>query len=125
MQLSRTLDRRSSNSKAQLQTSAEPVAQASSKEAIGEVNAYFAIRDELLAEAEKIATRAKIDSLEIANNFVVTCLKPACHPYEAQSLPENEAARERERCDAVKARIAQLRAHIASSECDRTEPIAR
>src|ERR1700730_17519810 len=111
MRPTHTLDRRSSNSKAHLQTSAEPVAPASSKEAIGEVNAYIAIRDELLAEAEQIATRVEIDSLEIANNFVVTCLKPARHPYGAQSLPENEAAREGERCDAVKARIAQLRAH--------------
>jgi hypothetical protein len=77
-------------------------------EAIAEINAYIAIRDDLLAEAEQIRTRAKIDSLVVANNFVEKCLKPARPPYEGQCLPQREAVRERKRCEAVKSRIAQL-----------------
>jgi hypothetical protein len=80
-----------------------------SQEAIAEINAYIAIRDELLEEAEQSKTCAKIDSVEVANNFVITCLRPARAPYESQSLPESDAARGRKRCEAVNARIAELR----------------
>ncbi len=73
-----------------------------------EINAYIAIRDDLLAEAEQIRTRAKIDSLVVANDFVEKCLKPARPPYEGQCLPESEAVRERKRCVFVKGRIAEL-----------------
>lgn len=79
-----------------------------SAKAIAEINAYIAIRDDLLAEAEQIRTRAKIDSLVVANDFVEKCLKPARPPYEGQCLPQTEAVRERKRCDAVKDRIAEL-----------------
>ena len=78
--------------------------------AASEIYAYIAIRDELLAEAEEIKTRAKIDSLMVANDFVRGCLKAVRTPYQGQSLPEIEAARERERCDSVRHRITQLRA---------------
>lgn len=81
---------------------------AGSAEAIAEINAYIAIRDDLLAEAEQIRTRAKIDSLAVANDFVEKCLKPARPPYEKQCLSEAEAVRERTRCEAVKSRIAEL-----------------
>lgn len=84
-----------------------------SKEAIAEINAYIAIRDGLLVEAEQIRTRAKIDSVTVANDFVMTCLKPVRPPYEAQCLPEAEAVLERKRCDYVRARIAELTAQIA------------
>lgn len=84
-----------------------------SQEAVEEINAYIAIRDNLLAEAEELRTRAKIDSLCVANDYVATCLRPARSPYEAQCLPAADAARERQRCEAVKFRIAKLRALAA------------
>ena len=85
-----------------------PTNPAGSGEAAAEINAYIAIRDDLLAEAEQIRTRAKIDSLTVANDFVEKCLKPARPPYEKQCLPQAEAVRERKRCEAVKGRISEL-----------------
>lgn len=76
---------------------------------VAEINAYIAIRDQLLAEAEKLHSTAKITSTALANDFVEGCLKPARSPYEAQCLPEEDAIRERKRCESVRARIAQLR----------------
>ena len=76
---------------------------------IAEINAYIAIRDELLAEAEELHTSAKLAATELANDFVFGCLKPARAPYEAQCLPESDAIRERKRCEIVRDRIAQLR----------------
>ena len=76
---------------------------------IGEINAFIAIRDELLAEAEEAKTASKLDSLIIANNFVESCLSPARSPYELQVLPESAAERERQRCEQVKRRVADLR----------------
>jgi hypothetical protein len=76
---------------------------------VDEINAYIAIRDQLLAEAEKLHTSTKIASTALANDFVEGCLKPAHPPYEAQCLPEKDALRERERCEAVRMRIAKLR----------------
>jgi hypothetical protein len=80
---------------------------------IDEINAYIAIRDELLAEAEELHTSAKLAATELANDFVFGCLKPARSPYEAQCLPEEDAAFERQRCEAVRNRIAQLRSATA------------
>jgi hypothetical protein len=82
----------------------------SSADTIAEINAYIAIRDELFLEAEQSKTPAKFDTVTIANDFVESCLKPAPSPYETQCLPESDAARERKRCQAVRDRIAQLRA---------------
>lgn len=79
---------------------------------IAEIKAYIAIRDDLLAEAEQLKTRAKIDSLAVANDFVRSCLKPARPPYESQCLPEADAVHERKRCEAVRTRIAELRSQI-------------
>ena len=95
------------------QISTQPV---NAKYVIDEINAYVAIRDELLAQAEQIMTRAKIDSVSVANDFVATCLKPARSPYEAQCLPEMDAVRERKRCEAVKARIRELAVLIAAKK---------
>jgi hypothetical protein len=78
--------------------------------AIAEINAYIAIRDELFVEAKRLRTRAKLDSVTIANDFVQSSLKPARVPYEAQCLPEPDAARERKRCEAVRNQVAELRA---------------
>jgi hypothetical protein len=76
---------------------------------IGEINAFIAIRDELLAEAEEAKTSSKLDSLIVANNFVESCLTPAQSPYEMQFLPEPAAKRERKRCEQIKRRVANLR----------------
>jgi hypothetical protein len=76
---------------------------------VTEINAYIAIRDQLLAEAEEIRTTAKISSTALANDFVLGCLQPMRSPYEAQCLAETDAVRERERCEVVRNRIAQLR----------------
>lgn len=85
-----------------------------SKQAIEEIRASIAIRDSLLSEAEEITTNATLQRALIANEFVETCLKPARPPYAAQHLPEADAVPERKRCEAVKRRIAQLRAQIAA-----------
>ena len=74
-----------------------------------EINAYIAIRDQLLAEAEEVLTSAKLASTGLANDFVQGCLQPARSPYEAQSLPEADAIRERKRCEAVRNRLVELR----------------
>ncbi|PYL54766.1 MAG: hypothetical protein DMF29_05685 [Verrucomicrobia bacterium] len=76
---------------------------------VAEINAYIAIRDQLLAEAEEIGTASKLASTILANDFVLGCLQPARSPYEAQSLAETDAIRERQRCEIVRSRIAQLR----------------
>jgi hypothetical protein len=77
---------------------------------VAEINAYIAIRDQLLDEAEKLHSAAKLASTALANDFVEGCLKPARSPYEAQCLQEMDAVRERERCEAIRIRIAELRA---------------
>ena len=76
---------------------------------VAEINAYIAIRDQLLAEAEGLHSNAKLASTALANDFVEGCLKPARSPYQAQCLPESDAVRERKRCEAVRDRIVQLR----------------
>jgi hypothetical protein len=76
---------------------------------IGEINAFIAIRDELLAEAEETKAVSKLESLIVANNFVESCLTPARSPYDMQFLPEPAARRERKRCEQVKRRVADLR----------------
>lgn len=88
----------------------EPV---TSKYAIDEINAYIALRDNLLSEAEATMTSAILRRLSLANDFIQSCLKPARPPYKAQYLPERDADRERKRCAAVKIRIAELDAQIA------------
>src|SRR6266550_2195430 len=79
-----------------------------SKQAVEEIHAYIAIRDGLLAEAEKKPTCELLRRLATANDFVEHWLKPARTPYEAQFLPEIDATRERLRCETVKTRIVQL-----------------
>ena len=79
---------------------------------VDEINAYAAIRDIALAEAEKVTTQVNIERVKIANQFVENCLKPARPLYEAQHLPEADAVRERGRCQAVKVRLALLQAHM-------------
>ena len=78
-----------------------------------EINAYIAIRDQLLAEAEELHSGAKLASTALANDFVLGCLQPVRSPYEAQCLPEADAIRERKRCEAVRNRVAELRSLAA------------
>jgi hypothetical protein len=98
-------------------TSAKAARPVNSKYAFDEIKAYIAIRDGLLAEAEEVTTRVKLDSVQAANDFVAACLSPHRSPYEAQHLPEAEMARERVRCEAVNIRIAELRVGIATRAC--------
>jgi hypothetical protein len=79
---------------------------------VDEINAYAAIRDIALAEAEKVTTKINLERVRIANEFVENCLKPARPLYENQHLPEADAVRERGRCQAVKVRLALLEAHM-------------
>jgi hypothetical protein len=79
---------------------------------VDEINAYVAIRDIALAEAEKDPSSVNLERVRIANDFVENCLKPTRSPYESQHLPETDAARERGRCQAVKVRLSLLRAHL-------------
>jgi len=83
-----------------------------------EIQAYATIRDLALAEAEKITNSLNLERARIANEFVENCLKPARPPYEAQHLPEGDAAREHQRCEAVKVRLSLLRAHLAAMSRD-------
>ena len=83
-----------------------------------EIQAYATIRDLALAEAEKVTTTLNLERARIANEFVENTLKPAKSPYEAQHLPEGEAARERQRCEAVKVRLSLLNAHMVAMTRD-------
>ena len=85
---------------------------------VDEINAYVAIRDIALAEAEKDPSPVNLERVRIANDFVEGCLKPARSPYESQNLPETDAARERGRCQAVKVRLSLLRAHVEAVSHD-------
>jgi hypothetical protein len=75
-----------------------------------EIHSYLAARDLLLREVEANPTEANLRRALAANEFAENCLRPARSPYQAQSLPEAEAARERKRCSAIKARLAHIRA---------------
>ncbi len=79
-------------------------------DAVHEIHSYLAARNISLREAEENTTEASLRRAATANDFVENCLRPARAPYQAQSLPEAEAARERQHCQAVKVRIADLRA---------------
>jgi hypothetical protein len=79
-----------------------------------EIRAYGTIRDLALAEAEKHTNTLNLQRAGIANEFVENALKPARTPYESQHLPEGDAARERQRCEAVKVRLSLLHAHLAA-----------
>ena len=79
-----------------------------------EIRAYATIRDLALAEAERITNRLNLERARIANDFVENALRPTRTPYESQHLPEGEAARERQRCEAAKVRLSLLHAHLAA-----------
>lgn len=85
--------------------------------AIEEINAYIALRDQSLAQAERVPTRGTVDRALLANEFVESCLRPVRSPYQAQALPEGNAADERQRCAAAKVRLAQLAARLGDTRC--------
>jgi hypothetical protein len=87
---------------------------------VDEITAYAVIRDIALAEAENEPTPLNLERARIANDFVENCIKPPRPPYEAQHLPEVDAARERERCKAAKVRLALLHAHLEALEREQT-----
>ncbi len=73
-----------------------------------EIDAYLAARNLLLREAEQNPTEANLRRAASANEAAENCLRPINSPYEAQTLPEVEATRERQHCQAVKARLTEL-----------------
>ncbi|MEO6970288.1 MAG: hypothetical protein ABI217_05290 [Chthoniobacterales bacterium] len=79
---------------------------------VSEIYAYIAARNLLLRELEENTTDTNLRRATTANQFAENCLRPARSPYEAQALPEAEAARERQHCNAVKLRLAELRARL-------------
>ena len=87
--------------------------QQTSKHVVDEINAYIAVRDNLLADTERFPTAAKLDSVRAANDFVSICLRSPNPLYQSQHLTERDAVRERRRCGAVQRRIAELRAHCS------------
>jgi hypothetical protein len=84
-----------------------------SSPAIAEIHAYLAARNLVLREAEENTTELNLRRAASANEFAENCLRPARSPYQAQALPEAEAARERQHCQAVKMRLAELRTRIS------------
>ena len=102
--------RRASKSPTFKPTSRPSVTQPDNRAVAEEIFSFIAVRDLLLAEAEELPTEASLHRVWMANEFAERCLEPARAPYEAQTLPEAEAAFERRRCQTVKMRIAQLRA---------------
>lgn len=86
-------------------------------DAVEEINAYIAVRDQSLAEAERVPTRGTVNRALLANEFVESCLRPVRSPYQAQALPESSAAAQRQRCAAAKARLAQLSAQVSDMHC--------
>ena len=75
-----------------------------------EIYSYLAARDLLLRNAESTPNESTVRRALAANEYAESCLRPAASPYQAQSLPAAEGARERLRCHAVKVRLGQLRA---------------
>lgn len=95
--------------------STKSVERGQANHAHAEIHAYIVIRDRLLTEAEEVPSNSTLHRACIANDVVEIFLKPARSPYQAQYLPEVEAGHERQRCEAVKNRIAELRAKIATA----------
>ena len=87
---------------------------AASQKVQDEIHAYIAARDLALAEAERNTSDTTLNRAFLANQLVEICLKPARLPYQAQSLSEVDAARERSRCQNTSSRITELRAAAAA-----------
>ena len=79
------------NSCKQMPASAKAPERHQAKHAHAEINAYIAIRDSLLAEAEEIPSSSTLHRACIANDVVEIFLKPAKPPYEAQYLSDRRS----------------------------------
>src|SRR5437762_10978765 len=121
IQPSRTVFLPKHASRKRLPKSAKPSDLRMTNYVVDEINAYVVIRDIAVAEAEKEPTSLNLDRARIANDFVENCVKPARPPYEAQHLPETDAARERGNCQGVKVRLSLLRAHLDAVARDHAE----
>ena len=77
--------------------------------ASAEIYSYIGARNLLVREAEKNPTELNLSRAEAANKYVESCLRPMASPYQAQSLSETEAVRERQRCLTVRALLCELR----------------
>ena len=88
-----------------------------------EIRAYLGARNLLLRQAEENITEATLCRAADANDFAEKCLRPTGSPYEAQSLPEAEAARERQNCKAVRLRIAELRGRAGLQDVEGMEEV--
>lgn len=91
----------------------QSVKQSENTHATAEIGAYIEIRDRALANAERTPSEAMLTRVETANAFVLSCLKVARSPYQAQYLEETDAARERKRCEAVTLHVECLRSTLA------------
>lgn len=80
-----------------------------SREANAEIHAYIATRDMALMQAERAPTDLSLNRAFLANELVESFLQPVRSPYQAQGLAATEVMRERQRCEAVKHRVSQLR----------------
>ena len=78
-----------------------------------EIHACLAARNLLLREAEANPTEANLRRATAASDFAEDCLRSAGAPYEEQALAEDEAARERQHCEAIKVRLARLHAEAS------------
>jgi hypothetical protein len=78
-----------------------------------EINAYIAIRDHLLAEAQAVPTSATLNTASVANDFVELCLRTPPSIYAAETLAEMDVIHQRKRCEKVKQDIARLSTLVA------------
>ena len=76
-----------------------------------EIRAFATIRDLALTEAEKLTNPLNLERARIANDFVMNAVNRA-RADESRHLPEGDAAREQQRCEAVKVRLSLLHAHL-------------
>lgn len=81
-----------------------------------EIEPYIRLRDGFLALAEEVTTGPRLDRATIANEAVEAFLAPLPEGsvYGRYRLPEPELTDARQRCEAVKVRIEQLRARISN-----------
>src|SRR5690349_9631304 len=103
------------------QTRSSDHAQVESEEVRGEIQAYAVIRDRLVSDAEVNTSVDTLRRAAIANDLLESCLRRPRSPYQAQYLWPRKAARERERCRAVKMRIAALQQKFAHGVSQRSD----
>ena len=77
-----------------------------------EIRAFATIRDLALIEAEKLTNPLNLQRARIANDFVLNAINRARTQDESRHLPEGDATREQQRCEAVKVRLSLLHAHL-------------